>query len=75
MLEAHKTGKFDKLILLSGDSDFVPAIELIQKEGAGVINLHVYAGSSKELRDTCAQHAKIEVETDGSVSLIFYTSA
>ena len=68
-LKAHKEKKSDIILILSGDSDYVPAVEYMQGEGAKIINLHTLTGSSKELRDTCFEHILIDVDTTGKVSL------
>ncbi len=71
-LEAHRSGKYDNIILLSGDSDFVPAVKFMQNDGAKVINLHAYSGSSNELRETCSSHILIDIDANGSVNLKSY---
>lgn len=69
MLQTHKTERNDYLILFSGDSDFVPAVELIQSEGAKVVNLHLWNGSSTELRRACFAHALF----DASLNKLVYS--
>lgn len=56
--EVRKNGKRD-IIILSGDADFVPAVNLIKKYKVNVINLHTYSGSSLELRKACNKHILI----------------
>jgi len=73
MVQAHKKEGLEVLIILSGDSDFVPAVQLARQEGATVVNLHAFAGSSKELRDTCNEHIKIVVDITGKPTLTRYT--
>ncbi|MBI5635788.1 NYN domain-containing protein [Candidatus Micrarchaeota archaeon] len=58
-IEAAQTKKFDFIIFLTGDADFVPAVHLIKKIGVKTINLHAYRGSSTELRHACDSHALI----------------
>jgi uncharacterized LabA/DUF88 family protein len=48
--------KYDVALLFSGDADFVPAVELVQNLKKEVINIHLYSGSSAELRLKCDQH-------------------
>jgi len=69
VLEAHRDKKVDKLILLSGDSDYVPAVEFMQRAGAKLVNLHTFSGSSKELRDACFEHMLIDVDLSGKITL------
>jgi uncharacterized LabA/DUF88 family protein len=61
-LQTHKNSKDTHIIILSGDSDFVPAVRLMRSEGATVINLHTYSGSSKELREACSEHIQLDVD-------------
>ncbi len=72
MVQAHKKEGLEVLVLLSGDSDFVPAVQLAQQEGARVVNMHAYSGSSKELRDACSEHIKVQVDITGKISLERY---
>jgi len=44
-------GKCDVCILISGDADFVPALNLIKQQGKDVLVASVPSGFSKELRD------------------------
>lgn len=71
MLQEHKKNKHECLIVLSGDSDYLPAIELMLSEGTKVVNLHTYLGSSAELRNVCSGHILMSVE-DGKVKLKEY---
>jgi uncharacterized LabA/DUF88 family protein len=48
-----------KIIILSGDADFVPAVNLLKSYKVEVINLHPYSGSSTELRNACNKHILI----------------
>ncbi len=56
--EARKDGNM-KIIILSGDADFVPAVSLLESYKVEVINLHPYSGSSSELRNACNKHILI----------------
>lgn len=49
MIEAAISKEMQAAILLSGDSDFVPAVKLAKRYDIETINLHAYLGSSKEL--------------------------
>lgn len=71
-LNIHKKDKNKALVILSGDSDYVPAIEYMLSEGANVINLHTYSGSSKELRDACSEHILLDIDVAGNVMLKRY---
>ena len=44
-------GDCDICILISGDADFVPALNLIKENGKNVLVSSVHEGFSKELRD------------------------
>lgn len=57
------TKKIKSIIILSGDADFVPAVKFIEDElKVKVVNLHLYAGSSTELRTSCKRHILIDFE-------------
>ena len=71
LIHAHKSRAFNQLILLSGDSDYVPAVQIVQNEGGHVINLHAYAGSSSELRKACKEHILFAVDS-GKIKLKRY---
>jgi uncharacterized LabA/DUF88 family protein len=47
------------IIILSGDADYVPAVEFMNKLGVTTINMHLYSGSSIELRNICNKHILI----------------
>lgn len=51
--------KYETALLVSGDADFVPAVELVQNLKKEVINIHLYLGSSIELRKKCDKHILI----------------
>ena len=71
-LETFKKDKNMSLIFLTGDSDFVPAVKFIREEDGKVINLHMFSGSSRELRKACSEHMLIEIDTSGKVSIKRY---
>lgn len=72
-LEVHKNDKSINLIILSGDSDYTPAVEFMLEGGAKVINLHPYSDSSRELRNACSEHILIEIDVDGKIELKKYS--
>lgn len=59
-IELARPKKYQSIILLSGDADFVPAVNLIRSFGVEVINLHPFSGSANELRQACNRHILIE---------------
>ncbi len=66
VIDAIKTAlnkEAEKIIILSGDADFVPAVRFIEDElKTDTINLHLYQGSSTELRTACKEHILIDFE-------------
>lgn len=64
-IEDVKSKSVDTIILLSGDADFVPAVQLIKSYGVKTINLHTYFGSSTELRRACDEHILINFNEEG----------
>ncbi|MFA6328462.1 MAG: NYN domain-containing protein [Candidatus Micrarchaeia archaeon] len=64
-IEQARTKQFDAIILLSGDADFVPAINLIRTFGVKTVNLHTYSGSSTELRQACHEHILMDFDNGG----------
>lgn len=52
----------EMIIVLSGDADFVPLIEFLKGQRIGTVNLHLYSGSSTELRESCDSHILITFE-------------
>jgi len=68
-IEQARTKQFEAIILLSGDADFVPAINLIRSFGVKTVNLHAYSGSSTELRNACHEHILIDFDANGGVFL------
>ena len=53
------TKEVETIIILSGDADFVPLVEFIKTLTVETINLHLYEGSSTELRQACDKHILI----------------
>ena len=64
-IEEARENTTETIILLSGDADFVPAINLIRKNGLKTVNLHTYSGSSNELRNCCDRHILIDFDSSG----------
>lgn len=64
-IEAARTKNYNCVIILSGDADFVPAINLIKSFGVKTVNLHAYSGSSTELRNACNEHMLIVFDNAG----------
>lgn len=71
-IEAARSQKPDCIILVTGDADFVPAVNLLKSLKVKTINLHAYAGSSNELRTACDNHALITLESDGKPAINWY---
>lgn len=64
-IEEARKGEKTHIIILSGDADFVPAVNLIKSYKVEVINLHPYRGSSTELRNACNKHMLITFGNGG----------
>jgi len=64
--------KYELALLVTGDADFVPAVELVQLLKKDVVNIHCYAGSSSELRNKCDSHIKIDSDAKGKCFLKYY---
>jgi len=60
------------VILLSGDADYVPAVQFIRKQGVKTLNLHTYRGSATELRNACNYHALIDFNEAHQPTLEWY---
>lgn len=69
MIKGGFEDKYDVALLLSGDADFIPAIELIKELGKEVINIHFYLGSSIELRQKCTSHKLVWFNNKGELFL------
>jgi len=66
-IEEARKDKNMRIIILSGDADFVPAVNLIKTYSVEVINLHPYCGSSNELRKACNKHILISFGKSGII--------
>lgn len=64
--------KYETALLLTGDADYIPAVELVQFLGKEVVNVHCYAGSSGELRNKCDSHILISADAKGNCFLKTY---
>ncbi len=69
MVQGAFQNRYDVALLATGDADFVPAVQLVQNLKKEVINLHFYAGSSSELRNTCNAHILIQVDSKGKCNV------
>ncbi len=58
----------ETVIVLSGDADFVPLVEFLKTLKVETVNLHLFSGSSTELRQACDKHILIYF-TDSSLLL------
>lgn len=61
-------GEVETIIILSGDADFVPLVEFLKTRSIEIVNLHLYSGSSTELRQACNNHILITFQ-DSSLML------
>lgn len=66
MVKGAFQNRFDVALLVSGDADYVPAVELVQSLKKEVINVHFYSGSAFELRKTCNSHLLIHADEKGN---------
>ena len=55
---------FDTAILMSGDGDFVPAIERLKKLGKRVENAYFKISSSYFLKQTCSSSVLLDIIID-----------
>lgn len=66
MIKFAYQDRYDVALLATGDADFTPAVELVQTLKKEVLNLHFFAGSSSELRNTCNSHKLIQADAKGN---------
>ena len=64
--------KYDAALLVTGDADFVPAVELAQSFKKEIINVHCYSGSSSELRNRCDSHIQVDADAKGNCILKYF---
>ncbi len=67
-IKSAMTKGVESIIILSGDADFVPLVEFLKNLKVETVNLHLFAGSSTELRQACDKHILIYF-TDSSLLL------
>ncbi|MCX6798870.1 MAG: NYN domain-containing protein [Candidatus Diapherotrites archaeon] len=72
MIKGAFQNKYETALLLSGDADYTPAVELAQLLGKETVNVHCYAGSAAELRNTSDLHLLITSDAKGSCLLKKY---
>ena len=73
MIRGAFQNKYETALLLTGDADFIPAVELVQFLRKDVGNVHCYAGSSSELRNKCDFHILISGTQQESCFLKYYS--
>ena len=54
MVENAGNNKFDTAIIVSGDGDFVPAVEAVKRKGKKVENVYFKNSSSRNLQSHCS---------------------
>ena len=54
--------KFDVAILVSGDGDFVPAVNAVQKRNKSVENIYFKKSSSRSLKQHCDKSMELTKE-------------
>lgn len=69
MIKGAFQNQYDVALIASGDADFVPAVELVQVLKKKVVNIHMYAGSSSELRNTCNAHLLVQLDDNVKIYL------
>ena len=69
MIKGAFQNRYEVALLASGDADFVPAVELVQNLKKEVINIHVYTGSSSELRMASNEHVLVQLGESDEVIL------
>jgi uncharacterized LabA/DUF88 family protein len=71
-IEKAMNKEVETIILFSGDADFVPLAHIIKKYGLRMVNLHMFDGSSKELRDSCDMRIQVVFDSLKDFNLKFY---
>jgi len=61
--------KYEVALLLTGDADFVPAVEILPTLKKEVGNVHLFVGSSGELRNACDSHILISCDRNNKCFL------
>ena len=62
MIEGVCDNKFDTAILVSGDGDFVPAVNSVKKRGKQVENVYFKNSSSRNLKELCDKSVELTKE-------------
>ena len=62
MVECAGENKFDTAIVVSGDGDFVPAVEAVKRKGKKVENVYFKGSSSRNLKGHC--HKSLELKRE-----------
>ena len=62
MVKGAYEGTFDVAILVSGDGDFIPAVEIIQEKGKSVENAYFKQSLSWHLKQECDKSIKLTKE-------------
>ncbi|HIH51461.1 MAG TPA: NYN domain-containing protein [Nanoarchaeota archaeon] len=62
MVEGACDNKFDVAILVSGDGDFVPAVNSVKNKDKEVINIYFKTSSSRNLKDNCNESIELTKE-------------
>jgi len=62
MIKGAYEGIFDTAILISGDGDFVPAVNIVQDKGKEVENIYFRNSLSWHLKQTCDKSIKLTKE-------------
>lgn len=59
MVENACENNFDIAVLVSGDGDFVPAVDSVKKKGKNVKNIYFKDSSSRNLKNFCNQFLEL----------------
>lgn len=68
LIQAAVDNLFDDAILISGDADFVPAVELIQNRTTARVIHAYFKHQGHELRKSCWSHVILDADTVGSLT-------
>ena len=55
LIQGATDNTYDRAVLVSGDADFVPAVEFIQRTGTQIIHAH-FRNQANELMRACWAH-------------------
>ena len=62
MVKEAYEDNYDIAILVSGDGDFVPCIQIVQNKGKQVINAYFKQSMSWQLKQTCNKSVRLTKE-------------